>query len=386
MSEQSVGDVVDVLDAWERRHLAFSPEYCARQRHRLSKCRRCLDACPVGAITWDEGLQIDFERCTRCGICATVCPTGAIEAGAPSNLELLDEIQRMVESRGSVVFACTRAVEAGAVASNAISLKCLGRLDESLLVGAVAFGAGSVRLVDSACEGCPLATGRAVASAIVDRSNALLRCLGLAPCVVLGPVSPSDRPLGSAEPGASGSGVSRRGLFKALAREMTRMVDIAIEVRQPGRNGSGSLKVTHGHSLPVNLPAKRQLLLAMLEKMDRPAETALVQTGHGLWADIYLSEDCTSCGMCAFFCATGALHRVEEDGQVELALCVARCVDCGLCQDTCYRQALVRTGEIDLNEVLADATRLLRTSEAEAEPWQGYGHRAAPGLLNALGL
>jgi len=41
-------------------------------------CRKCIDACPVGALEFDRHLRLDNSKCIKCGICAGVCPVGAI--------------------------------------------------------------------------------------------------------------------------------------------------------------------------------------------------------------------------------------------------------------------------------------------------------------------
>jgi len=40
---------------------------------RCNKCRKCITACPEGALTFDRSLEIDRSRCTCCGKCTEVC-------------------------------------------------------------------------------------------------------------------------------------------------------------------------------------------------------------------------------------------------------------------------------------------------------------------------
>jgi Ni,Fe-hydrogenase III small subunit/ferredoxin len=51
----------------------LSPEKCP------VGCAKCLAACPVGAISLDNGaVRIDLGKCLFCGDCAAACPHGAI--------------------------------------------------------------------------------------------------------------------------------------------------------------------------------------------------------------------------------------------------------------------------------------------------------------------
>ncbi len=55
---------------------------------RCTACRRCVQRCPMDAITVSDGLaRIDEARCIGCGLCATTCPESAItlteRAGQP---------------------------------------------------------------------------------------------------------------------------------------------------------------------------------------------------------------------------------------------------------------------------------------------------------------
>ncbi|HSP48132.1 MAG TPA: glycyl-radical enzyme activating protein [Clostridiaceae bacterium] len=41
-------------------------------------CRHCIAACPLGVLTYEEGVRIDRETCDQCGKCVDVCPTGSL--------------------------------------------------------------------------------------------------------------------------------------------------------------------------------------------------------------------------------------------------------------------------------------------------------------------
>lgn len=96
-------------------------------------CKACLQACPAGALGWDEaGLTINHEACTRCGACIRACPTGALRFDARQMCvdDALAEIEKdrvfFESSGGGVTLSggeCT--------ASPAFSLEVLGDCRES---------------------------------------------------------------------------------------------------------------------------------------------------------------------------------------------------------------------------------------------------------------
>lgn len=356
-----VDHVIEVLDRLEEHPIAVTLELCTRKRHRLSTCTRCFDVCPVGAITWDDGLQIDWEVCTGCGLCAAVCPTGALEAKKPTNDELIVEIQRVLRGQDEVVFACPRVSTEGR--AQPIRVGCVGRLDESLLVSAVAYGAKAVWLVDGACESCPQAGGRALTEKSAARANALLEAFGRSERVAFR----EDLPEGEGSQGAS-SGVSRRGLFKVLARETARVGEIAATVEKSDTAATPTVAVKG--ELPRALPSKRVLLLAALQRLGEPCQEILVCDPDGPFAQFQLGEGCTGCQMCAFFCPTGALTKVVEDGRMGLAFRLSHCVNCHLCHDVCYQHAVEQTYEVDLRKVVGLSVEWMFAQEMDAEPWK----------------
>ncbi|HQX48368.1 MAG TPA: 4Fe-4S dicluster domain-containing protein [Planctomycetaceae bacterium] len=42
-------------------------------------CRKCADACPTDAISFNDSLKLDLGRCLFCTDCIDACPEGAIE-------------------------------------------------------------------------------------------------------------------------------------------------------------------------------------------------------------------------------------------------------------------------------------------------------------------
>ncbi len=81
--------------------------------YRVNRCkgaRACIEACPLGAISWQDGSLTDWSKCDQCGKCAEVCLAGAREVvGREVTVEqLMGEISRDIpfydQSGGGVTF------------------------------------------------------------------------------------------------------------------------------------------------------------------------------------------------------------------------------------------------------------------------------------------
>jgi len=368
--------LVDSLTHLESRAIHVYPQQCSRLRHRRSTCTQCADHCPVQAIVWGESVEVDPDKCTGCGICAGVCPIGALEAQTPTNMELLTRIQ-LAKEGASVTFVCPRYLEArGGDTDRCIQVNCLGRLDESILVGAVSLGVQAIWLMDGACQECPYAVGRAVAAQVVQRANTLLQAFGVPQWIFIGPQLPVG-PNTAAQPPGAAEGLSRRAFFSLLARETAKTAAVTVESIL-GSQGAQAKEgqVSKKGELPVRLPTKRRLLLAALKRFGRPVAPRFEADGGpfgpaqgGLWAQFGFKETCTGCQMCAFFCPTGALSKIEEGDKAGVAFRISHCTNCRLCQEICYREAVVLSSAVDLSKVFDDAVDVLLMREADAAPW-----------------
>ncbi|MGH7394295.1 MAG: ATP-binding protein, partial [Candidatus Methylomirabilales bacterium] len=123
---------------------------CTREMTFLSRCQRCVEACPHEAIDLRGGVKV-LPACTGCGACLTVCPTDAYRLPESSLGETLAQVERAARATGSALLTCARSRVTGQ--ADAV-LPCLARAEETLLLGAFAAGAREVTLVRGPCEGC----------------------------------------------------------------------------------------------------------------------------------------------------------------------------------------------------------------------------------------
>lgn len=52
------------------------------------KSHECISACPNDALTWEDWLRLDKDRCDSCGNCMQACPFNGIHMDPISNLPL----------------------------------------------------------------------------------------------------------------------------------------------------------------------------------------------------------------------------------------------------------------------------------------------------------
>ncbi|WP_449314634.1 4Fe-4S binding protein, partial [Rubneribacter sp.] len=164
-----IDGVLALLGGIENDAIAVHEERCISVRNRNADCLRCAEACTSGALSLRSNeLVVEPGRCIGCGTCATACPTCAIELRNPTDEELTAQLKRsIVATKGHPVIVCETALEAAGVASadaaDACVVPCLGRIDESALVGLAAYRAFDATLACGSCETCPHAPGGALA-------------------------------------------------------------------------------------------------------------------------------------------------------------------------------------------------------------------------------
>lgn len=316
----------------ERPGITTNSARCSHAIHQRSTCTRCVDACPTGALVFDEGLKLDVGRCRECGTCAAVCPTAALEARSPTDDQLLGEVRETSAARRPVTFAC-EPMRPESFGGQVISVPCLGRLDESILLAALALGAPAVHLLAAECHQCMFASARGVVERVVDRIDRLLAGSRYAGAIRF----VDDLPLQDREPIQSAPGSSRRDFLRGIGREAGRVGTEAVYRQVAAEAAAQAGQPTAARPTPAP-PEKRELLLPAWRRLGQPLPGNY--DSSGLWAHVTVSEACNACEMCARFCPTGALRTVSQDAGADLRFTPAQCVDCGLCKDVCYLNAI----------------------------------------------
>lgn len=357
----NVDNIIGLLEQLESRDITVHQYRCVRVRNRNATCRRCADVCTSGCISYDDNrLIIAPEKCIGCGTCATACPTCALEAHRPNDAELLQEcLSAMGHAQGEVIIACKQILEAASGLydpKKVVSVSCLGRVEESLIVNLADAGARRVTLVCGMCNKCDHATGRAMAEEVCGSANTLLDVWNAPMRVRVAERFPSIARKDDQER----FDAARRRFFTNVKDEAKTTAEVvavyAVDSsvgQQPEKEVPEQrfVKVAEDGTLPHFIPNRRERLLEALADFGEPRDE-LIDTR--LWGHVIIdTEKCRSCMMCATFCPTGALVKFDDDGTIGVEHYPIDCVKCHCCEDICPAGAITvddETFAIDLAE------------------------------------
>ncbi|MBP2635404.1 MAG: 4Fe-4S ferredoxin iron-sulfur binding domain protein [Firmicutes bacterium] len=343
----------------DKRGIVMQEKRCLRKRHIHSSCQRCSDICPTGAITCTESLVFLGEKCSGCGACATVCPSGALAAKLPSNREISALVFHHVKHSGAVAFACETYLKVHpAERRRVISVQCIARCDEAILVAAVLSGATHVAILNTACEDCVQNKVCAQVQVVVDTANRLLACWKYPQLITITPTIPQKiKPLPVAE--GEVTGMSRRNFLTAFKRKSESLVtqvlpEIILTTEETSAKNNNEIE--NPLEEPKHLPDKWR---ALFDSLQRLPSTAVSEFPSTIWGDIRIDSSCNGCGTCADACPSSALTIHKQQELWRLSVDVSHCTQCGLCKDVCCRGSIEVISTVALNEILDQKSQVL---------------------------
>ena len=429
-------NILGLFEKLESQSLTVQPNRCVVVRNRNARCRRCAEACPIGAIAVEgNDLAVAPELCVGCGTCATVCPTAALEARKPDDKELLRAAVAAMEANDGVAVIVDGAMQAAAEGkydpAKVVAVKELARVDESLIAVLAAGGASSIVLVAgpqaqngegadgtpgglAETEGAALPDGAALADGtaspdpapnsdlaaeeavaavtartaqlVRDTAALLLETWGSPATVRLTDKLP--RSVRQTEP--ADFDTSRRGFFSTVRDEARAAAAITAEHVVREKLGAEEeeepkfAKVTDDGTLPHFLPERRGRLLLALSNMGEPAD---VMIDTRLFGHVIIDpEKCTSCQMCATFCPTEAIRKfgdaataAETGKPFGIDHYTGRCVQCRCCEDICPTGALTLSTDV----FATDVTRRGRSERIPMKP-RKFAVSGPKSIVNAM--
>jgi Pyruvate/2-oxoacid:ferredoxin oxidoreductase delta subunit len=350
-----------VLARVDKKPLNLCFGLCVGNRDRKSTCRECVNVCPQGLLKIGEyGLskEIDLTECKSCGLCATVCPNGVLEVSEPSDLALLKKVNSLLEKKEKLTVGCYAGGGRDKKGGYDLTLTCLGRLNEAILVAASAMGAKEVLLKTYACRGCEKKTALSVIERSVENSQKLLQAFGKDTKIVFLEEAPVAETSEKGEEKETEATYERRGFlqflkggaFAVAAMVGEGVIDHLKETVSPRKEQATPV------GLEYRVPAKRQILIHFLRKLGEPKLEHISGANLPL-AQVRIQENCSLCDCCSQFCPTGALKSTTIGGTKGIEFSISLCTGCGLCKLACSDGALSLSDTIETAGLIKDEAK-----------------------------
>lgn len=313
--------------------ITVRPNRCLNKRYRFIECHACADVCPHSAVCLaDCAPEIDENLCTSCGACTTACSAGALERENYCEENLLHAAAGS-ESKRIVLFCRNHPSPVRRAARDELFClqtgSCLAEVSEAALFRIAL--KNPLELVLDACPNCPDAPNREQVLAHVRRANELLVSVGAENTVSV--TQEMDETKHGSRHRARSAGqpefTRRETLLRFLdgGKQMLLGAIPAHQTPSPAAQREEPCRAVWKDRL---VPAYRQAY----ESSDRHGESAV-------WPTVRMRPGCTNCGLCASFCAAGALRIEQRDEEAVHLFQPMLCVGCRICEHVCPTQTVV---------------------------------------------
>lgn len=369
-----------MLSAMDSDRIVVHEERCVTIRNQNARCLRCVQSCTTGSLSVNStgGIAVDPSLCIGCGTCATACPTSAIELREPTDDELTRDLKSsIVATKGHPVIACEQALEAAQISPQpgaVVIAPCLGRIDESFLVGAAAYRASDITLVCGACETCEHNRGGILAFDVAESATSLLSAYGVDFEITFADTLPASVVDKSAKvpwhksmacksaPSEADFDNSRREFVLGAKNSAKEAAVAALTSEALGSDKDEKhtesdrparyRKVGKDGTLSHFVPTRRIRLYNYLKHVGTGEPVVEAVTSRVIGSIEIDASACTACRMCAIFCPTEAIAKVDDDGMFGIRHRPSACVQCRACESICPKGAITVRSDVPTRQFI----------------------------------
>lgn len=335
--------------------VGMNPTLCEHADCKEATCRRCVEICPVDALTLDDegNLAIKSDACKGCGLCVAVCPTRALYTAKADPKHIYDQLAASAGTGERAYVTCAQALRKTPPAG-VVVLPCLSVMNRELWFAILAaYDNISVYQPVGTCDECPFSAGEELyTEAIATAEDWSRETVGLV-CeadklrfdkkreaqrkeFINSIFKTSFSVAKSATPFIGGAGKVLDAINKHR-RELNALQGTLNKLTGSTDAGSAAKR--------LNVDSNRVLMLQALrtyKDLADDVELDLAETDYDV---------CDGCEKCITACPTGA-RAIDEDGDVSTL--VNHCVGCGLCEEVCPTGActlVLYSGSVFLDEM-----------------------------------
>jgi len=315
----------------------YKATICAHSQRQLAGCSQCIDACPAEAIvSTGDTVTVNPALCQGCGSCTSVCPSGAMMYALPALDVSVNRLRKMIQAWFELEITAPHILIHDMMHGQALldsldeglptqvitfSIEEIGALGMPFWLSALAYGAGSVTVWDTASH--PDHDWLEVQHEI-SKTNQILVGLGYQADVVNWLKDPDS--------GLLLEHLSTSNILSGI----------------PAASFSG-------------IDEKRRMITMALDHLHQHAPkpiAVLALSSDAAFGEIKVNKSsCTLCHACVTVCPVGAVSDGFDLPQLNFIEDL--CVQCGLCKTACPENAIALKPQYVFNRVQARKLRLL---------------------------
>jgi formate hydrogenlyase subunit 6/NADH:ubiquinone oxidoreductase subunit I len=339
------------------KEINISSSSCIKFLSKYDVCNKCLNICPQHAIEIEknkEAININYELCSHCGLCVSICPLNVFDFKYANFRDLLEAINKTINSNNNLFFICERFPERNKLPSSLISIPCIGMLDYSLIAHVLLMKPTSIT-VYADCKDC-------VNRKAFDTFNKLLKEVADFLLLFSNPteicfrntIKNSDF-LKFNKINENTQSYSRRELFSYYKSNFISSTKKSISLIKDNNS-----KINKRISSRKNISTlKRSLFIQDLVKIDITDDNRFLNKNFSFLKTLNIDvQKCNLCSICYVLCPAKALSEISEidtEGikrKKGINIDYKKCINCDFCINICPKKAITYRQALDLRSYI----------------------------------